>query len=208
MEQTHNPYSPPRAPLIAEQGPRSAANIDFEETDSYGSFWRRFGAQLLDGLIVMPLTLLIFAGMNYTKMFYVYWFVPGMLFSAFFDIYLVRRFGGTPGKRILGMRIAMLDGSRVTVLAAFLRYSVMYALSLLSALAMVAASFKLSDASYSSANYIQKMLALQAAAPRWNVWVTGAIYAWFLCLAIVMLCNRKRRSVHDFIAGTVVLREH
>jgi uncharacterized RDD family membrane protein YckC len=52
------------------------------------------------------------------------------------------------------------------------------------------------------------LVALQAAAPRWNAWVTGVMYAWFLAIAIVMLCNRKRRSVHDFIAGTVVLREH
>jgi hypothetical protein len=56
MEEQHNPYSPPRAPLIAEGRPLSAADIDYEATDSYGGFWRRFGAQFLDGLIVMPLT--------------------------------------------------------------------------------------------------------------------------------------------------------
>jgi uncharacterized RDD family membrane protein YckC len=106
------------------------------------------------------------------------------------------------------MRIAMVGGAPVTARAAILRYSVIYLLSLLSALAMVFASFKLTEESYSGVSYFLKMTALQAAAPSWNAWVMGAMYAWFLATAIVMLCNRKRRSVHDFIAGTVVLREH
>jgi hypothetical protein len=65
-------------------------------------------------------------------MFYVYWFVPGMLFSAFFASTSANALGHTLAT---GPRIAMVDG--VYYWRAAFAVFVMYGLSLLSALAMV-----------------------------------------------------------------------
>ena len=37
-------------------------------------------------------------------------------------------------------------------------------------------------------------------------WVFAVLATWFLLELITMLFNKKRRALHDFIAGTVVVR--
>ena len=96
----------------------SAVSDDWLE---YAGFWPRFVAILLDGLIVMPLVAIVaWGGFNH-RLFQVYYAVPGILFSLFYNVYLVRRYGGTPGKRIAGLRIRKLDGWEIGYREAFLR---------------------------------------------------------------------------------------
>lgn len=43
--------------------------------------------------------------------------------------------------------------------------------------------------------------------PRSLMWFFGAMMVWSILEFITMLFNSKRRAVHDFIAGTVVVRQ-
>jgi uncharacterized RDD family membrane protein YckC len=43
-------------------------------------------------------------------------------------------------------------------------------------------------------------------APAWHPTVTVLLQIWVWGEFVTMLFNKKRRAVHDFIAGTVVIR--
>lgn len=88
------------------------------ESNSVG-FWRRFGASLLDGIIVgIPLALLsylIFPNDEGSD-----WFTNGI--SAAYTLILpVLWYGYTVGKKLLGIRIVKMDGSQVSIGTMLLR---------------------------------------------------------------------------------------
>ena len=51
----------------------------------------------------------------------------------------------------------------------------------------------------------EKTQLLKAYTPSWHGIVDGLSFAWGASELIVLLLNRKRRALHDFIAGTVVI---
>jgi len=203
--QEHNPYAAPTAP-VADTGVPDNAFANAEQEVEYGGFWRRVGAQVLDALILAPLGLLAYFGAQFSRLFYLYWLVPSVLIALFYSVYLVRRYGGTPGKRILDLRIVMTDGSPITGSAAFLRYSVMLVLSTIPSIGMAIAALKLPAEGYDSLGFLERTQLLTVNTPPWALFVSYTIWVWMLALIIVMLCNPRRRAVHDFIAGTLVIR--
>ena len=205
MAEQRNPYAATNVPLEVQASAQSPNEFG-TSTVEYSTFWRRVGGALLDGLILLPLSVLTYFGLMYTRLFYFYYFVPGLVILGFYAIYLVKRNGGTPGKRILDLKVVMLDGAPVTTQAAILRYSVQIALAALSTLGLAMAGFNVTDEEFQSAGYLQKITTLSTHAPAWNTVVTWSAQGWYVLGAIVMLCNDKRRAVHDFIAGTVVIR--
>lgn len=173
----------------------------------YAGFWRRFGAYWIDFLVLMPLIVVTYFLSEKSRLFQLYWFLPGLLIGIAFHVYLVLCFGGTPGKLLLNMRIAMLDGSPVTLKAASLRYSVLFALTFLLSLALLLSVLRMSDELYFSLDYIARNLKMVELAPSWYQWVSVLLQVWIWSEFISMLFNKKRRAIHDYIAGTVVVHE-
>jgi uncharacterized RDD family membrane protein YckC len=173
---------------------------------AYAGFWRRFGAFWLDFLIVLPFAAIAYVGDAQSRLFQLYWFVPGLVFGLWYHAYLVVRYGGTPGKLILNMRIAMVDGSQVTPKAAILRYVVLLVLAELSVLAFIMGSLKMTDNEWFSLAYMDRADRIVELAPSWYQAVTVLMNIWIWSEFVTMLFNKKRRAVHDFIAGTVVLK--
>ena len=89
----------------------------------YAGFWPRLGALLLDFLIQLPLLAICFWSIVKYRLFNLYSIIPSTLFGLFYSVYLVRRYGGTPGKLIAGVCIRKLGGEPVGYREAFLRYS-------------------------------------------------------------------------------------
>jgi len=173
---------------------------------NYAGFWRRFGAYWVDFAIFLPLIGISYFCSEQSRLFQLYWFVPGLLIGLWFHVYLVVTYGGTPGKLVLKTRIAMKDGTAVTVKAAILRYAVLFILTLLSSVAMIIATLKMTDAEYFSSGYMVRSATLVALAPSWNRLVMILLQVWIWGEFITMMFNKKRRAVHDFIAGTVVIK--
>jgi uncharacterized RDD family membrane protein YckC len=172
----------------------------------YAGFWQRFGAYWIDALILLPLSgLAIFFGEK-SRLFLLYWFVPGLALGLFYQVYLVRRYGGTPGKLLLKTRIAMQDGAPVTMKAAVLRHAVLFILSALLSVAMLIPILQMTDANYFSYTYITRSVKLVEMAPSWYYPVAILLQIWIWGEFVTMLFNKRRRAVHDFIAGTVVVR--
>jgi len=173
----------------------------------YSTFWRRVGAQLLDILFILPVMALAVALGALGRGTYIVLAVLMWLFNFGYYVYLVKRFGGTPGKLILGLRIVQLNGLPVSYQQASLRYIVFLVLSTCSFLALVAATLAMTDADYASLDWNHRNPTLLALAPSWHPWVERLLHIWTLGLLIVMLTNSERRTTHDFMAGTVVIRK-
>jgi uncharacterized RDD family membrane protein YckC len=108
-------------------------------------FWRRFGAFWIDFAGMAPIIAIVVYGTNQYRLFNPWWFLPGAAFGLWFSVCLVMRFGGTPGKLMLGTRGVMSDGSPVTPRAALVRHSVGFALSLIASLGMCLGALALTD---------------------------------------------------------------
>jgi uncharacterized RDD family membrane protein YckC len=173
----------------------------------YASFWRRFGAYWLDVLIIFPITALAIWGNEQSRLFSLYYSVPGMLIGLWFHVYLVQRYGGTPGKLLLGIRITRLDGSPASYKEAMLRYSVLFVLSIAMVIALNTVVLEMTDAEYFSMDWQRRSLYMAEHAPVWYKTLTVAMQIWIWSEFIVMLTNKKRRAIHDFMAGTVVIRK-
>ena len=171
----------------------------------YAGFGPRLGSLLLDVIIMLPLSALAFWADGHYRLFSVYYLIPGTLFGLFYGVYLVRRFGGTPGKLIVGIRIRKLDGEPVGYHEAFLRYLPDAILGLLMSIALVFPLFHMSDSEYQSLAVMERAKRMVELAPSWYKPLHWIQTAWVLGELIVLLTNRKRRALHDFIAGTVVV---
>lgn len=173
---------------------------------TYAGFWRRFGAFWLDFLCFLPLMGLSSWMDSQYRLFQIWYYIPGLLIGLWFYVYLVKRYGGTPGKLLLRIRIVKLDGTPVGYNEAWVRYIVLFALSAALSAANVLATLNITDAEYLALGWEERAVRLSELAPSWHSWVTVLINVWVWGEFVVMLTNKKRRAPHDFMAGTVVVR--
>ena len=92
----------------------------------FGGFWIRWGAIILDYLIMLPVTLLLSFAVGFARPSLVIYNTPSGILPALafqgviyvlygvYDVFFVGRYGATPGKLICGLRVVRSDGSRVT----------------------------------------------------------------------------------------------
>ena len=107
----------PAAPAIYAEG---------ETRWQYAGFWLRFGAILVDGVILGVVgVILLFVLTDTTAALFN--FVIGFAYYV-----LGNGWGGTPGKRLLGLRVVNNDGDEPGLAAGLVRYLV----TLISALAL------------------------------------------------------------------------
>lgn len=207
------------AHIDSESNPKNFANLQAaianypkpeqpepEVRSMYASFWQRLGAYLLDFLILLPVIALSIWGGEQSRLFSTYVIFPGVAFSFWYHAYLVKRYGGTPGKLIVGIKITKLEGEPVGYREPAIRYSVLFVLTTISQLALLHTTLAMSDAEYFALDWQDRMLRIQELAPSWLGLVTLLTNIWVWSEFVVMLTNEKRRAIHDFMAGTVVLR--
>ncbi len=164
--------------------------------EKYNTFWGRFFAGLLDGLVFIPFIIIdIFLLKPERELIIV---IPWLIFnySIYFvyAIYFHWKFGQTLGKMI--MKVKILDVSEnegLSFLQAFLRDSVSLIIQMYLLFRLVVLVVEI--------GYYDK-IAVQ------DLTLTlGYIgLGWFIIEVITMLTNDKRRALHDFIARTVVIK--
>jgi len=175
----------------------------------YAGFWRRIGAHFLDLIIFSPLFVLSIWGNFHFRLFNIYMFVPEIFISIFYNIYLVKRYGATPGKLLLKIKIAKLDGSSVGYQEAVLRQSVVFILSIIANIAILTASLNLNmtDDQYFALHWMERSHKILENASSWYKYVQIVMGIWVWGEFIVMLTNKRRRAIHDFMAGTVIIKK-
>ncbi len=125
-----------------------------------------------------------------------------------YDTYFHARFGQTVGKRVMGIQVVRLDGNVIGWREAWLRSAAEALYYMFQVVASWVALSRIGDdGAYEGLGWLQRGPLLSQHAPAWPSWIDGVYFAWFWGAVVVMLFHRERRSLHDFIAGTVVVQE-
>lgn len=158
----------------------------------YRTFWRRFWAGLLDGLLFVPVIWIdaIFLESG-SRVIATIWFVTRECAFLVYSITLHGRFGRTLGKAALRIRVIdQSENRRITFRQAFLRDSPWVAFTALNLALRVPVVLRGGDP------YAANEILLNSAG---SLWLLGELTS--------MLFSSRRRAVHDLLAGSVVILE-
>jgi uncharacterized RDD family membrane protein YckC len=138
-------------------------------------------------LILIALAALATAKSDTGEVFAVVWLLGNFLLTnAYFIIFELTPRAATPGKRIMGLRVAARDGGRLTAEAVFAR-NAMREIEVFLPLRFIAAS-------------------LSAVVDPIGGWLVLLGIGWTFGFALFPLFNRDRLRVGDLVAGTWVVK--
>ena len=190
--------------LRREKGESESDPLFPVETDEDGSspyykyrtFWRRFWALFIDGLVFIPLSLVqvwvMFSGITGLPLFL--WLLVSSGAYIFYSISMHAAFGQTIGKMVTRVVVLDVRESKLRLRQAVMRDIVPLLTWPLSIhWAYLEAFGGLSQAELAS------LWTNQAASYTMGIWT--------LLELATMLLNRKRRAFHGFIAGAVVVKK-
>jgi uncharacterized RDD family membrane protein YckC len=171
---------------------------------NFAGFWRRIGAYYLDGfvlsLVIMPLAF----GKGFSKTGAAIITVPEILIPVAYHIYCHGRWGMTLGKRATGIRVSLLNGDRIGWRTAWIRSAVEVITGSFAAMSMAYAWLSIPDAIFNDSSWFMRAALAGNYVPSWYWFVASPMLIWSLSEPFVALANRRRRALHDFLAGTVV----
>lgn len=162
----------------------------------YTSFGERLAAGLIDGLVFVPFVIVdsVFIAKNTNGWLVVTWTMLMTIASFLYSVLMHARYGQTLGKMAMKIKVVDVSETRdIGLRKAFLRDSVWIAVELI--------GFFILLYGIVSEGFISDDITLVY--DSYFAWFGGA---WFLLELITMLTNSKRRALHDFIAGTVVMK--
>jgi len=172
----------------------------------YADLWTRIAARIIDFVVMLPVAGLIMYINGLSKDAYFYAILPNLAIYIWYEVYLVKRYGGTPGKLIMGIKIIQKDGDDVDWHASFMRYLVAFCLSLSGIFIMMWTMGLIDDATYISLGFMKRTQLLSEINPFMSKIQTFTTLAWTLASIIAIISNKRKRAVHDYIAGTVVVK--
>lgn len=172
----------------------------------YAGFWKRFCAGIVDAIILMPLGFFFAWLQGFDRMLAIGIVVPSSVLFAMYNVWFNARFGGTLGKLVVGIRIAKPNGTRIGWPEAWKRSAVDLAFAIVFLVFTVWALLQVDPEQYSSLGFMDRGRLLGTYQPAW--FTNGFIMlpeVWTWSELLVLLLNQRRRAIHDFIAGTVVV---
>lgn len=173
----------------------------------FAGFGLRLASLLLDMVILVPVILIILHLNSGNLNTYYYTLIPNLLLNLFYNVYLPKKYGGTPGKLIVGIQIIKIDGQPIGWKEAFLRHLVVFLLTIYASISMLSAISQADEATFESLSWLQQSQYLMSLTP-----ILFTVYTWFNNIwtwgeLIVLLTNSKKRAAHDYIAGTVIVKK-
>ncbi len=171
----------------------------------YSTFWPRFWTSSVDQCVLWPLGFVVSLLLlwNTSSAFSTVLSIVSNAVGVTYTVWMHARYGQTVGKMICKVRVVdyRTEGP-ITLRQAIVRecVPVVANLGMLGYILFLIGSGSLTGKEW---NHPDRVMNLQ---------VFGVVAAmpalWFLIEVVTMFSNRKRRSLHDLIAGTVVVRTH
>lgn len=186
-----------------KQIPFTISGID---NDIYAGFFVRLGSMLLDGIIMLPIILIILYVNGLSVNMYFYTIIPNLLFGIWYNIYLPKKYGGTPGKLIAGIKIIKINGKPIGWREAILRHSVLLGLTIYSVIIMIICLLKADETVFNDLDWLKRTHYLMSLATIPFTIYVWASNIWIYSEFIILLTNKRKRAAHDFIAGTAIVR--
>jgi uncharacterized RDD family membrane protein YckC len=197
-------YAPPQSsvggPTPAELSARANGEL------VYAGFWQRFGALVIDSLIVgIPMIGLdlLFGGMS--RMYALFMLVPMLIVLWYMNIVMVCKQGATPGKLCLGIHVSMRDGATVGLKSALLRYAFMAGITVWGQIQLAYGAMQMTDETFKGLSYVERNTAIDALVP-YSMTPSILLMGWALISIVTVVATREKRSLHDYMAGTVVVQ--
>jgi len=103
------------------------------------------------------------------------------------------------------VKVVKVDGSSISWKNAVLRSSVDILVATLDTISRIIALSKISNENYLAYDWTERMDRLSELQPDMLNWVLPLGFLWTFSEIVVLLTNKKKRALHDFIAGTVVI---
>jgi uncharacterized RDD family membrane protein YckC len=172
----------------------------------YAGFWVRFVAGCCDFLVFIPILAIYIwiESRGYTGSLLIV--IPYFLTYALYCIFFLTRCGQTPGKMIARIRVVRLDGARISFREAALRHSVDFAFALAAGIGMLIAIHRAGPSVFTPEyTWFARNQIVVPNMPRLASIAQDLSNVWICSEMVVLLFNKKRRAIHDFIAGTVVI---
>ncbi len=175
----------------------------------YAGFWKRFWAAIIDLIIMVPVVYLyLFVRLKGSdKNLTIIITILSSLVFAMYNVFFNARFGGSPGKLAVGIRVTKPDGSRIGWLEAWKRSSVDVLYTSLIFYVNLLALLQVEAHQYSGLGFSDRSRLLQTYYPPWFSVADVLEQVWFWSELVVLLFNNRKRAIHDFIAGTVVIQK-
>lgn len=170
----------------------------------YAAFWRRLLASSIDGLVLMPAAVMGWWAFS-SRTAAVLLLVPSSACWHLYRVIMHAHRGQTIGKVAVRIAVVTTSGVPISWREALLRDSVSIALTALATASMLLAATLIPEAAWNH-GWRETASLLDAAEPIWGHWAKAASAAWLCSDLLVLLANDQRRSLHDFIAGTVVVQ--
>lgn len=173
----------------------------------YAGFWKRFRSIWVDCFVLLPFAFLFAWLQGFHRTLAMFLIVPSTVLFALYSIYFNARFGGTLGKLAVGIRITKPNGEKIGWKEAWMRsfVDVMFALAML--LLELWALGLVDPLEYKDVGLLQRQKLLSFHYPWWHQIVFIGQQVWLWSEVVVLLLNRRKRALHDFIAGTVVVQK-
>lgn len=174
----------------------------------YKTFWARLLASWTDGLVLgaagtlfSNVLLLTAFSWETARWLAVIVFIVDNTYSWFYSIFMHGRWGQTVGKMVT--RVKVVDAKTeepISFRRAFLR-------DVIPILILFPFFAHLLYQLITGAEYPEIQSKLDLSEPASGIaWTTFIALIWWFAEIVTMLTNEKRRALHDFIAGTVVVR--
>lgn len=175
-------------------------NLTVSSEKQYLTFWPRLWAGFVDSLVLWPLafvfTLILQLDIPLWLVIIV-WFLQSLIWVAY-SVYMHGKYGQTIGKIVTKVKI--IDAKThnpISFRHAIVRDSIPILIIIISEVYL---AYHLATGTISIDDLINGESETVAG---WFLWIFAG---WYLAEIITMLTNNKRRALHDFIAGTVVVR--
>jgi uncharacterized RDD family membrane protein YckC len=172
----------------------------------YGGFWPRLGSMIIDGILMMALVLPVVLYVRNSPAQLLLGAIFAFAVLTLYDVYSLKRWGKTLGKHTVGLKVTTLDFKPLTWKHAILRHSFDILFQLVSLATTFYIFSKVGQEFYSASMNGQAEIESKIT----NGWIetqSKVSNVWIYSELLVLLTNEKRRSLHDFIAGTVVIRQ-
>lgn len=171
----------------------------------YAGFWPRLGAIVVDCVVLAPIIMLSFWTFSASRTVALSAEVLISCLFALYSIYFVGRWGQTIGKMALRIKVVALNGEEAGFVRAFYRHAVDLAFSLATSALTVYALMSVTSREFDLLPFDARLDLLQTRTASWTDILNWLLIAWTLSELVVLLLNEKRRAIHDYIAGTVVV---
>ena len=173
----------------------------------HAGFWKRFCAGWVDAFVILPLAFSFIWLEGFDRTLAIVITIPSTVLFGMYNVYFNARFGGTLGKLALGIRVARPNGESIGWIEAWKRSAVDLGFAVVMLIIEVWALSQINAAEYAAAAFVERMGLLKEHYPPWRRVITVGHQVWIWGELIVLLSNARRRALHDFIAGTVVIHK-